>query len=54
MDMVRHYDVREQKKTARGPSFVNRSAGNYLNGVGPKDQQAVLCYCSYEQTWIVF
>ena len=52
--MVRHYDVGEQEKTARGPSFVDRSAGNYLNGVGPKDRQAVPRYCRYEQARVIF
>ena len=52
--MVRHYDVGEQKKTARGSSFVNRSAGNYLDGIGLKDRQAVLAYCRYKKTGIIF
>ena len=51
--MVRHYDVGKQKKPARGPSFVNRSAGNCLNGVGPKHRQAAPADCRYEQAWIV-
>ena len=52
--MVRHDYVGEQKKTAGGASFVDGFAGNYLDGVGLKDRQAVLGNRRYEKTWIVF
>jgi hypothetical protein len=52
--MVRHYYVSEQKKTAGSSSFVDCFAGNYLDGVGLKDRQAVLCYRRDEKTWIIF
>jgi hypothetical protein len=53
MEVVWHYDVSEQKKAARSSRFINRAAGNHLDGVSPKDWRAIVAYCSYEQTWIV-
>jgi hypothetical protein len=53
MEMVGHYDVGEQKKTARGSSFFKRCARNCLNGVRAKNRQAVVGYRRYEQTWVV-